>query len=79
MTLRSNSYIIFSQIIEPDEVHKKTGMGAPHTTHCLGSGEVMISMIGDHKGDATKSQYIRSISKQSNPTVHSLPRQRNIA
>jgi len=48
----------FHKIVEPDEVHGKTGLGAPHTTHCLGSGEVMISCIGDTEGDKTKSGFI---------------------
>lgn len=48
----------FHKIIEPDEVHKKTGLGAPHTTHCLASGEVMISCIGDDKGDKTKTGFL---------------------
>ncbi|GFR97038.1 selenium-binding protein 1-like protein [Elysia marginata] len=48
----------FHKIVEPSEVHAKTGMGAPHTTHCLGSGEVMISMIGDAEGNATKSGFM---------------------
>ncbi|KAK3786359.1 hypothetical protein RRG08_022980 [Elysia crispata] len=48
----------FHKIVEPSEVHSKTGLGAPHTTHCLGSGEVMISMIGDADGNATKSGFM---------------------
>ena len=31
---------------------EKCGMSAPHTTHCLGSGDIMISCMGDPKGDA---------------------------
>ena len=34
-------------IVEPEEVHAKTGKGMLHTSHCLGSGQVMISSIGD--------------------------------
>ncbi|XP_012942235.1 methanethiol oxidase [Aplysia californica] len=48
----------FHKIIEPSDVHKKTGLGAPHTTHCLGSGEVMISCIGDSEGGKTKTGFI---------------------
>lgn len=48
----------FHKIVEPTDVHKKTGLGAPHTTHCLGSGEVMISCIGDAEGDKTKSGFL---------------------
>ncbi|XP_052105608.1 methanethiol oxidase-like isoform X1 [Mytilus californianus] len=38
--------------IEPWEMTEKCGMSAPHTTHCLGSGDIMISCMGDPKGDA---------------------------
>eukprot|EP00210_Caulerpa_lentillifera_P003393 g3237.t1 len=35
-----------------DEVKLKTGLGYPHTSHCLGSGEIMISMMGDTTGES---------------------------
>lgn len=28
------------------------GLSWPHTAHCLGTGEVVISTLGDEKGDA---------------------------
>lgn len=37
------------KVIEPDAV-KATGLSAPHTVHCLASGEIMISMLGDAEG-----------------------------
>lgn len=37
--------------IEPEEIKAKTNLSSPHTTHCLASGEVMFSMLGDGKGD----------------------------
>lgn len=37
------------KIVEPDEVAKGSGLQNPHTSHCLGSGEVMISALGDAK------------------------------
>ncbi len=40
------------KVIEGDEVKKKTGLSAPHTVHCLASGEIMISMLGDAEGNA---------------------------
>lgn len=40
------------KIIPPEEVAEKTGLGYPHTTHCLANGEVMISSIGKPNGDA---------------------------
>ncbi|KAL3847711.1 hypothetical protein ACJMK2_018670 [Sinanodonta woodiana] len=39
------------KIVDPIEVHEKTGLGAPHTSHCLGSGQVMISCMGDPQGN----------------------------
>ncbi len=40
------------KVIEPEEIAKKTDLSAPHTVHCLPSGEVMLSMLGTAKGDA---------------------------
>ncbi|KAK3095951.1 hypothetical protein FSP39_021240 [Pinctada imbricata] len=37
--------------VEPWQMHCKSNLGAPHTTHCLGSGEVMISCMGDPDGN----------------------------
>ncbi|PVD19079.1 hypothetical protein C0Q70_21638 [Pomacea canaliculata] len=46
------------RVIEPTDVHKKTGLGAPHTSHCLGTGQVMISCIADANGNGGKSGFI---------------------
>lgn len=40
------------KVIEPEEVAKKANLSAPHTVHCLPSGEIMISMLGNAKGEA---------------------------
>eukprot|EP01023_Acetabularia_acetabulum_P048313 TRINITY_DN5102_c0_g2_i5.p2 TRINITY_DN5102_c0_g2~~TRINITY_DN5102_c0_g2_i5.p2 ORF type:complete len:490 (+),score=112.26 TRINITY_DN5102_c0_g2_i5:106-1575(+) len=40
-----------SKIIEAEEV-KAQGLSAPHTSHCLSSGEIMISTLGDENGEA---------------------------
>jgi len=40
------------KVIQGEEVRQKTGLGMPHTSHCLGSGEIMISSIGDDKLNA---------------------------
>ena len=37
----------FANVIEPDEVKTKTKLSILHKTHCLGSGEIMISAMGD--------------------------------
>ncbi|XP_073465264.1 methanethiol oxidase-like isoform X2 [Aquarana catesbeiana] len=39
------------KVVEPEEVHKKCGLGYLHTSHCLGSGEIMISALGDPAGN----------------------------
>ncbi|XP_002737973.1 methanethiol oxidase-like [Saccoglossus kowalevskii] len=39
-----------AKVIEPEEVISKTGLSNPHTTHCLGNGDIMISAIGDGEG-----------------------------
>jgi selenium-binding protein 1 len=40
------------KVIEPAEVAKAADLSAPHTVHCLPTGEVMLSMLGDAKGNA---------------------------
>ena len=40
------------KVIEPEEVAKATDLSAPHTVHCLADETVMISMLGNAKGDA---------------------------
>uniref|UniRef100_A0A6Q2Y225 Methanethiol oxidase n=1 Tax=Esox lucius TaxID=8010 RepID=A0A6Q2Y225_ESOLU len=39
------------KIVEPTDVFWKTGLANPHTTHCLGSGQIMISSMGDPSGN----------------------------
>ncbi|MDN5916598.1 MAG: selenium-binding family protein [Pseudonocardia sp.] len=39
------------KVIEPEEILDKTNLSAPHTVHCLADGQVMISMLGDGKGE----------------------------
>ena len=34
------------QVVEPEEVTKQK-LSVPHTTHCLGNGNIMISCLGD--------------------------------
>ncbi|HEY6564740.1 MAG TPA: selenium-binding protein SBP56-related protein, partial [Pirellulaceae bacterium] len=38
-------------VLEPDEIKSKANLSAPHTVHCLASGEIMISMLGDAEGN----------------------------
>jgi selenium-binding protein 1 len=38
------------KVIEPDAI-RKFNLSAPHTVHCLASGQIMISMLGDAEGN----------------------------
>ncbi len=38
------------RVIEPDEVIGKTKLSTPHTVHCLADGTIMLSMLGDDRG-----------------------------
>jgi methanethiol oxidase len=40
------------KVIEPEEIKAKTNLTAPHTVHCLASGQIMVSMLGDAQGNA---------------------------
>ncbi|MGH7134904.1 MAG: selenium-binding family protein [Pirellulales bacterium] len=40
------------KVIEPEEVAARANLSAPHTVHCLPGGEMMISMLGDGRGEA---------------------------
>lgn len=40
------------KVLEPEAIKAKTNLTAPHTTHCLANGQVMISMLGDGDGNA---------------------------
>jgi selenium-binding protein 1 len=39
------------KVIEPEQIAEKTGLSTPHTVHCRGDGLVMISMLGDARGE----------------------------
>ena len=40
------------KVIEFKDVVAKTNLSAPHTVHCLSDGQIMISMLGDGRGNA---------------------------
>jgi selenium-binding protein 1 len=40
-----------TKVIEPKEIIEKTKLTAPHTVHCLADGNIMISMLGNEKGE----------------------------
>lgn len=43
--------VLFFQVVNPEDVFWKCDLGYPHTSHCLGSGEIMISTLGDPAGN----------------------------
>jgi selenium-binding protein 1 len=40
------------KVIEGKDIAEKTNLSAPHTVHCLPDGRIMLSMLGDAKGEA---------------------------
>ncbi|KAM9806733.1 methanethiol oxidase [Syngnathus typhle] len=38
------------KIVEPADLYWKCGLANPHTSHCLGSGQILISCMGDPSG-----------------------------
>lgn len=43
--------------IEPKELYAM-GLSSPHTTHCLPTGEIMISTMGDGPQGNSKGQFL---------------------
>ncbi len=39
-------------MVDGQEIANTTGLAYPHTSHCLASSEIMISCMGDPKGEA---------------------------
>lgn len=42
--------LLFREVLEPEEM-RKYGISTPHTSHCLPTGEIMISTMGNLNGD----------------------------
>lgn len=40
------------KVVEPEAIQRATGLSYLHTSHCLGSGEIVISSLGDVDGEA---------------------------
>jgi selenium-binding protein 1 len=40
------------RVIEPETIAGQSGLSGPHTVHCLADGHVMISMLGNARGEA---------------------------
>jgi len=45
------------KIIDSEQLHK-LNVSAPHTTHCLANGQVMISTMGDANGNSKGSFFL---------------------
>lgn len=48
----------FHKSVEPDEISSKTGLAYPHTAHCLASGDIMVSCLGDKDGKAEGNGFL---------------------
>ncbi|RWW11747.1 hypothetical protein GW17_00024623 [Ensete ventricosum] len=46
------------KVVEPTDILRKTGLAYPHTSHCLASGDIMVSCLGDKEGNATGSGFL---------------------
>ncbi|XP_028759743.1 selenium-binding protein 2, partial [Neltuma alba] len=46
------------KVVEPEEIIRKTGLAYPHTSHCLASGDIMISCLGDKEGNAKGNGFL---------------------
>lgn len=44
-------FLTLLQVTEPKDIHTKCDLGYFHTSHCLPSGEVMVSSLGDPEGN----------------------------
>lgn len=46
------------KVVEPTDIVEKTGLAFPHTSHCLASGEIMVSCLGDKDGNAKGNGFL---------------------
>nr|CAC67491.1 selenium binding protein [Lotus japonicus]CAC67492.1 selenium binding protein [Lotus japonicus] len=46
------------KVVDPADIIQKTGLAYPHTSHCLASGELMISCLGDKDGNAEGNGFL---------------------
>ncbi|NWI55516.1 SBP1 oxidase, partial [Calyptomena viridis] len=43
------------KVVEPEELFRKGNVAHPHTSHCLGTGDILISCLGDPAGNGKGS------------------------
>ena len=46
------------KVVEPKEISEKTGLAFPHTSHCLASGDMLVSCLGDKEGNAKGNGFL---------------------
>lgn len=46
------------KVVESADIEQKTGLAYPHTSHCLASGDIMVSSLGDKYGNAKGSGFL---------------------
>lgn len=44
--------------VEGNDIANATGTAFPHTSHCLGSGEIMISTMGNNEGKVRQERWV---------------------
>uniref|UniRef100_A0A0C9S8W6 Methanethiol oxidase n=1 Tax=Wollemia nobilis TaxID=56998 RepID=A0A0C9S8W6_9CONI len=49
---------VLHKVVEPETIFSKTGLAYPHTAHCLASGDILISCLGDKDGNAEGSGFL---------------------
>ncbi|KAI0530725.1 hypothetical protein KFK09_000273 [Dendrobium nobile] len=46
------------RVVEPEDIVRETGLAYPHTSHCLASGDILVSCLGDKDGNAAGSGFL---------------------
>ncbi|XP_042506200.1 selenium-binding protein 2-like [Macadamia integrifolia] len=46
------------KVVESADIEQKTGLAYPHTSHCLASGDIMVSCMGDKEGNAKGNGFL---------------------
>ncbi|KAJ7548278.1 hypothetical protein O6H91_07G005500 [Diphasiastrum complanatum] len=57
-TLKDPKSPTIHKVVSPEEIIEKTGLAFPHTAHCLASGDVLVSCLGDKAGRAEGAGFL---------------------
>ncbi|ONK56592.1 uncharacterized protein A4U43_C10F10460 [Asparagus officinalis] len=49
---------VLHKVVEPADILEKTGLAFPHTSHCLASGDLLVSCLGDKDGNAKGNGFL---------------------